>query len=55
MIRPIALVKQYICEHVHTHERDWDDCPDRCKYCLKPMPLDPDRSYVGLLRPDSGD
>lgn len=50
------VVRQYVCEHIHTHERDWDsNKPDACRHCQAHMPLDPTRSYVGTTHPSAGD
>jgi hypothetical protein len=56
MTRPMVILRQYVCGHWHTHERNWDgNQPDRCRHCQAPMPLDRTRSYVGLTNPSAGD
>lgn len=56
MRHPIVVIRQYVCEHWHTHERNWDhNDPAHCRHCRAEMPLDPTRSYVGLTNPSSGD
>lgn len=56
-MKPPRIVRQWICEHIHTHEVDWRTEMmmgiRQCRYCLTPMPLE--RPTVATTHPDSGD
>lgn len=54
MTWPARIVRRYICEHFHTHERNWyASDPEHCRFCQTVMPFD--RPVVGHLHPDLGD